>query len=92
VILLPDHFLGANTFAKFLNMKTRKSLHFTFSPQCENWKDTTFQDFLEFLKGSFVLNVERLMEPITVSRFEVQIRTVTVKNCLQQNYVHTVLD
>jgi hypothetical protein len=31
--------------------------------------EPTFQDFLEFLKGSFVLNIQRpKMEPFTVSR------------------------
>jgi hypothetical protein len=38
----------------------------------------SFQDFLEFLKATFVLNVQRLMEPVTVSRFDEPIRTVTV--------------
>jgi hypothetical protein len=82
--------------------------YFCEVPQYENLKNPAFhvfsslgkvekkhaiQDFLEFLKGSFVLNHQRTkLEPFTVSRSEVPIRTVTVNTFLQPNYVHTILD
>jgi hypothetical protein len=38
-------------------------------PQFENWKKPAFQDFLEFLKGSFTEHPKMdEMKPFTVSR------------------------
>jgi hypothetical protein len=70
--------LGTFSWYKFVAKMKRDSSsgslpwgsNFRKVPQFENWeKKPVFQDFLEFLKGSFVLNIQRLkMEPFTVSR------------------------